>query len=261
MKNHMNYTIIRLTLLFASIFPLPASAIVNVENMRVGQGEPGLSGNLDLSISGKRGNTDKDEYGIDARIQNNIDKMTNFVVASYDYGEASNVTNTNKTFIHARHVRQFQPRRAWEAFIQAEENEFSRLSFRGLIGAGLRLTLAETQEQLGLYFGAGAFWSRETLDQRTGLTDHGTESFGRANLYLVYKHKLNKQLSLVSTTYYQPRLSESSDFRGLEQAGLAVKMTNSLSIKLSLDIAHDSHPPQSIDKTDSSYNTRLSYQF
>ena len=253
---------IKLTLLtFLACYSLPASAIVNVENMRVGPAQLGLGGNIDLSISGKRGNTDKDEYGLDARIQNSSERVTDFIVASYDYGEASDITNTNKTFIHARHVKQFQASRAWEAFVQAEENEFARLSFRGLIGAGLRLTLAETAEQLGLYLGAGAFWSRETLDERAGLSDQGSENFGRANLYLVYKHKLNSQLSLVSTTYYQPRLSEASDFRALEQAGLAVKMTDNLSLKLSLDVAHDSRPPQSIDKTDTSYNTSLSYQF
>jgi len=257
----MKYSKISLAVLPALIWSLPACAIVNVENMRVGPAEPGLSGNLDLSISGKRGNTDKDEYGIDGRIQNNTDQVTDFIVLSYDYGEVDNVSNTNKTFIHARHVKQFQPRRAWEAFAQAEENEFARLSFRGLVGGGLRFTLTESAERLGLYLGAGAFWSRETLDKRPGLTDHGSETFSRANLYLVYKHRLNQQLSLVSTTYYQPRLSDSADFRALEQAGLAVKMSDNLSLKLSLDIAHDSRPPQSIDKTDSSYNTSLSYQF
>ncbi len=242
-------------------YALPASAIVNVENMRVGPAEPGISGNLDLRLNGKRGNTVKDEYGINGRLQNNHDTVTNFIVASYDYGEVRNVANTNKSFIHGRHVVQFQPSRAWEAFVQAEKNEFARLSFRGLLGGGLRITLAETPKQLGLYLGIGAYWSRETLDQRSTLTDHGTEAFGRANLYVVYKHKLNNQLNLVSTTYYQPRLSDAGDFRALEQAGLAVKMTDSLSLKLSLDITHDSRPPQGIDTTDTSYNTRLSYQF
>ncbi|MDZ4261443.1 MAG: DUF481 domain-containing protein [Pseudomonadota bacterium] len=244
-----------------SCYALPANAIVNVENIRVGLTEPGLSGNLDLSFNGNRGNTNKDEYGIKGRIQNNSDKVTNFVVASYDYGEVSNVANTNKSFIHGRHVVQFQPERAWEAFLQGEKNEFARLSFRGLIGGGLRFTLAEVPDKLGLYLGAGAYWSRETLDQRIGLTDHGSENFARANLYVVYKHKLNSQLSLISTTYYQPRLSGASDFRALEQAGLAVKMTDKLSLKLSLDIAHDSRPPQSIKQTDTSYNTSLSYRF
>ncbi len=145
--------------------------------------------------------------------------------------------------------------------MQGEKNEFARLSFRGLIGGGLRFTLAEVPEEVGLYLGAGAYWSRETLDQRTGLTDHGSENFARANLYVVYKHKLNSQLSLISTTYYQPRLSEARDYRALEQAGLAVKMTDKLSLKLSLDIAHDSRPPQSIRQTDTSYNTSLSYRF
>ena len=259
----MKQTKLILAALAAGLWSLPisVSAIVNIENMRVGQAEIGLSGNIDLSISGNRGNTDKNEYGLDTRIQNSTEVMTDFIVASYDYGAASTITNTNKTFIHARHVMQFQSSRAWEAFVQAEQNEFARLSFRGLIGGGLRFTLAETPERLGLYLGAGAFWSRETLDQRPGLTDYGSENFSRANLYLVYKHKLNQQLSLVSTTYYQPRLSEISDFRALEQAGLAVKMTNNLGIKLSLDIAHDSRPAQSVDKTDISYNTRFSYQF
>ena len=78
---------------------------------------------------------------------------------------------------------------------------------------------------------------------------------------MVYKHKLNSQLSLISTTYYQPRLSEARDYRALEQAGLAVKITDKLSLKLSLDIAHDSRPPQSIRQTDTSYNTSLSYRF
>jgi len=256
-----NYLKLSISLLLGSIISFPANAIVNVENMRVGPAVVGLSGNLDLSISGNRGNTDKDEYGVDGRIQNNHDQVTDFVVISYDYGAVSNVTNTNKTFVHGRHVVQFQPKKAWEAFAQAEKNEFSRLSFRGLLGAGLRFTLAEKPEQLGLYLGTGAFWSRETLDQRPDLTDQGTQSFARANLYLVYKHKLNSQLSLVSTTYYQPRLSETGDFRALEQAGLTVKMTDNLSLKLSLDLAHDSRPPQSIDKTDTSYNTSLSYQF
>jgi len=257
----MQLTKIIIAALTASLCSLPASAIVNVENMRVGQTKIGISGSIDLSVSGSRGNTDKDEYGLSARIQKSSARVTDFVVASYDYGEVGNVSNTDKTFIHARHVVQFQPRRAWEVFVQGEENEFARLSFRGLLGGGLRFTLTETANRLGLYLGAGMFWSRETLDQRAGLSDHGSKNFNRANLYLVYKHKINSQLSLVSTTYFQPRLSDSADFRALEQAGLAIKMTDNLSLKLSLDVAHDSRPPQSIDKTDSSYKTHLSYNF
>ena len=98
MKNRIKLTVITLL----GCYALPAHAIVNVENLRVGLTQPGLSGNLDLKLSGDRGNTNKDEYGIHGRIQNNSEKVTNFVVASYDYGEVSNVANTNKSFIHGR---------------------------------------------------------------------------------------------------------------------------------------------------------------
>lgn len=238
-----------------------AYAIVNIENMRVGAPEPGFSGNIDLSINGNSGNTDTAAAALGSRLQYQRDRVTDFVVFSYKYGEANDRRNSNATFVHARHIVQYRPTRAWEAYLQAEQDEFTRLSFRGLAGAGLRFTLAAAADRLGLYFGAGAYYSRETLEFRSGLTDHGTDEFGRASFYLSYKHKLNPQLSVMSTTYYQPRLDDGEDFRALEQAGLVVKMNARLSLKLSLDIRHDSRPPQAVEKTDVSYFTGLSYDF
>ena len=239
----------------------PAAAIVNVEDMRPGQPKTGVSGNLDLSISGKNGNTDKQETGIGGRIQRHHDGKTSFLVISYDYGKNNDIRNTNKTFIHGRHIHQLQPKLAWEFFEQAEKNEFTRLSLRWLIGGGLRLTVAEQAERVSLYLGIGAFYSRERLKNKIGFTDNGVETFNRGNFYLSYKHKINDQLSIISTTYYQPRLGRTEDYRALEQAGVAVKMTERLSLKLSLDIAHDSRPPQTVKKTDSAYKTALSYRF
>ncbi|ALP52519.1 hypothetical protein Tel_04805 [Candidatus Tenderia electrophaga] len=238
-----------------------ACAIVNVENMRIGAPEPGVSGNIDLSISGDSGNTDTAEAGLDSRLQYHRRQVTDFVILSYDYGETNDRRNTNSTLLHARHVVQYRPRRAWEAYAQAEQDEFTRLSFRGLVGAGMRFTLVERGDRLGLYFGAGAYYTRETLEQRPGLTDDGTDEYSRASFYLSYKHKLNAQVSVMSTTYYQPRLDDGEDFRALEQASLAVKMNDHLSVKLSLDIRHDSRPPQAVEKTDVSYFTGLSYAF
>ena len=89
-----------------------ACAIVNVENMRVGAPEPGYSGNIDLSISGDNGNTNTSDLALDGRLQHYRDKITDFVVVSYDYGESNNQRNTNSSFAHARHIVQYRPRRA-----------------------------------------------------------------------------------------------------------------------------------------------------
>jgi putative salt-induced outer membrane protein YdiY len=245
----------------ACLWASQACAIVNVENMRVGTPEPGYSGNIDLSISGNNGNTNTSDVALDGRLEHYRDKVTDFVVVSYDYGESNNQRNANSSFAHGRHIVQYRPRRAWEAYVQAERDEFTRLSFRGLLGAGLRFTLAEQPDRIGLYLGAGGYYTRETLEYRPGLTDDGTDNYGRASFYLSYKHKVNPQVSVISTTYYQPRLGDSGDFRALEQASLGVKMNDHLSLKLSLDVRHDSRPPQTVKKTDVSYHTGLSYQF
>ena len=109
--------------------------------------------------------------------------------------------------------------------------------------------------------GLGAFRSAETLDEQTGLTDSGTERLWRANIYLAIDYAFNKQLRIESTSYYQPSLENRHDFRLLEQAALKVGINDHLAIKLSLDIARDSQPPQTIKATDSSFQTGLEYSF
>ncbi len=238
-----------------------ALAIVNVEQLRIGTPQPGLSGWLDLSLDGSHGNTRKSETGLDARLQWQRGQTTDLLIAAYDYGESDGLRNTNRRFLHARHTQGFAPARAWEAFAQAQTDEFARLSFRGLLGAGLRLTLSEKAEQSAAYLGIGAFFARERLAAESGTTDAGDSTFWQANLYLTLQRRLNDQLSLASTTYYQPRLDDGADFRALEQASLRVKMTARLSFRLSLDVAYDSRPPQRVERTDTRYSTGLRLTF
>lgn len=251
----------QLVLILACAWSATAHAIVNVEDMRIGAPRPGFSGQLNVAISGKSGNTDKAETQLDTHLRWHREQVTNLLIASYDYAETNAVRDTNNTLLHARHVRQTSARRAWELFAQWEENQFARLSFRGLLGAGTRLTLRESPERLSLHLGIGAFYAEQKLEKEPGLSDDGRENFWRANFYLAYKHRLNEQVSLQSTTYYQPKLADGADFRALEQAALTVKMTDKLSLRLAVNIAHDSRPPETVKRTDLSYTTGLSYDF
>src|SRR5690606_41741146 len=67
-----------------------------------------------------------------------------------------------------RHTAQRWERYAPEFFLQAENNEFTRLSFRGLIGSGLRLTVQDTEDSR-TYVGIGAYYVRETDRKSTRL--------------------------------------------------------------------------------------------
>ena len=238
-----------------------AQAIVNIESLRVGEPPPGYSGALNLSVDGESGNTDKLGVNAGGRLQWHGGAVTNFAILRYAYGETSGVQDTDKLFSHARHIRRITDKTAHEEFIQGERNTFNRLTFRGLIGGGLRFKLAETPDIKSLHLGLGGFFSREILEDRAGLTDGGGKNTWRFNTYLSYVHRLNHSVRVLSTTYYQPAVDDFSDYRLLEEAALSVKMTDSLDLKLSLDLTRDSKPPQDVKKTDITYSTGIEYSF
>lgn len=243
-----------------ALISVSAHAIVNVEELRHAPAENGFSGRFDLSISGDSGNTEKSSASIGTRLQWKQDKITNLFIMNYAYGESDNVTDTNKGFVHLRHIFQANEKHAYETFAQVETNEFARLTFRGLLGGGIRYT-AHRDDNNSIYIGAGAFHAWETLDQQPGLTDDGTESFWRANLYLALNYRINTHVRAVSTTYYQPALEDVEDVRLLEEAGLKVNLADDLDLKISLEIVHDSQPPDTVKNTDISYSTGIEYHF
>jgi putative salt-induced outer membrane protein YdiY len=240
----------------------PAHAIVNAEDLRVQKPVPGFSGNFAAAIAGQTGNTEKSAVSLGSRLTWYEKPDTNFIVFNYDYGKTGGVRDTNKGFLHARHVHDITDRRAWEAFAQAQKDEFTRLTYRGLLGGGARLVAYRAaDDSLALITGIGAFYSREKLDDRAGTTDAGIDTLVRGNFYFVVKYRLNDTVALGSTTYYQPATSDFGDFRALEQAALHVGLTDRLDLKISLDIAYDSRPPQLVDKTDVTYRTGIEYRF
>ena len=232
-----------------------ASAIVNVENMRVQKKADGFSGELELDSDLLSGNTESKRLSLGNRLQWDYGKKTNFIISNFSYGESSGVRDVNKGFIHLRHVMHVSDQWAWEGFGQMEQNEFTRLSYRGLIGGGLRRTLNQDDDKSGTYLGLGGFYSTERLDDNT------TTNLVRANVYFVIKHALNDTNRFISTTYYQPALDNPDDFRALEQLTYEISLNKKLDLQLSLDISHDSQPPAGVKPTDSGFHTGIKYKF
>ena len=140
-----------------------------------------------------------------------------------------------------------------------EKNEFTRLSRRSLLGAGLRFNFSSGNSKIIL--GAGAFRSREDIEAREGLTDEGIEELTRGNFYILSRHPINKAVRLSQTLYYQPDTSNWSDYRILFEGDIVVKLNEMLDMKVSLDVAHDSLPPQSIEETDTSLKVGVQFDF
>jgi putative salt-induced outer membrane protein YdiY len=254
-------SLLRLFSFFLAILPSLAHAIVNMESVHLGKPEQGFSGNFDLSIDAQYGNTEKSTASTGMKLQWAEDKNTDFVLASYSYGESGGVKDTNKSFVHLRHIHQIDDSIAWEAFTQLSSNEFTRLNLRALLGGGARLTLGKISDKHAIYLGLGGFYEREELDVETSGSDTKIEKTFRGNGYLVMKYQFNPYVTMVSATYYQPALDEFSDYRAIENASLVSQLTDELSLQLAVDIQHDSKPAPDVKKTDTSVTVGFSLRF
>jgi len=240
--------------------PFSANAIVSMENIHLGHPQEGFAGLFSLDLALQGGNTEQADVATGVKLQWTHQQIINFILANYEYGESDGVKNKNKGFAHYRHIHQRDAQFAWEGFTQVSSNQFTNLTLRALVGGGVRLTVGERNEKQAFFVGLGAFYEHEKLD--TNYPDEAdTENALRANTYLVIKYLFNEHVTLVSTTYYQPNASDIADFRAIEDLSLVSKLTEVLSLNVSIDIAHDSQPPRDVKQTDSSLKIGVEVNF
>ncbi len=240
---------------------LSANAIVNIESMRSVDEAPGFHTQASLNINGKNGNSQKSNLETGLLFRWNHEASRQLLVMTYEYGETSDIKDTQNSFAHARHIQDINKLLAWEVFLQMESDEFKRLSLRALVGAGIRINLAVAADSYQSWLGLGVFRSKEELDEQVGVVDDLTEYATRANIYHGFKFPINDRSRIFNTLYYQPQIGDAQDYRLLEQLGLLFDITDTLSFKVSLDIKRDNEPPISVKKTDTSYNTGIEYRF
>jgi len=242
------------------LLPKLALAIVSVGQSVTDIKEEGVSHTIHFGLDGAQGNTVKNTYKADLLSQWRHGDHTEFLLLDHAYGKSSGAVNTDRTFVHLRHRTQINAPWAAEVFAQKGRDKFTRLSDRTLFGGGARLRLIEVEGVSGLYVGLGAFYEWEKLSPTLGTSDTNSQLW-RGNMYVMYKHQINDQVQVSSTTYVQPALQNSSDYRLLEQAAFTVGMFENVKLKISVDYSFDAKPPQTIGKDDVRYSSGLEMRF
>lgn len=237
-------------------YSLDGFAIVNMDGLHFKDNEKTFSSDFELNLSGSTGNSENSTTAANGQFSWKKERSINLAILGYQYGEVNHIENTNKSFVHLRHIHNINDSYDAEFFTQLEQNNFTRLEYRGLLGTGLRFTPLDSGEHHA-FIGLGAFYSEEKIKAVTGLTDDGIETTVRANLYFLTKHKFTSHLNNSNALYYQPAIDDFSDYRALFQSKLDFKINENLKFRLSLDVAHDSKPSQTIKKTDFSYLTGI----
>lgn len=246
-----------LFLFFTILLNSNAYAIVSLENLHFGDSKPGFNGSLTGAINGASGNSDRIRGTGTGILQWNLEESVYYLSASTGYGKSQDVVDQNESFLHGRRIADVTKGIAWETFAQMERDEFARLKLRAIGGGGLRFLMGKKTPQHALFLGTGAFYSHELIDDE----DKTTNKSVKANVYILFKRKIGQHAAFVNTLYAQPNVVDPNDFRLLERATLRVSVTNSIALKLDLEVRHDNRPPEEVEKTDIKYTTGIEYNF
>ena len=239
----------------AVVFSQIAYAIVDVESLRDRAGnETGYSSSGNLQASGASGNSDRADVSFSALLQYLGNGFSNLFVIGSEYGETSGNRSADEQLIHLRHTRVLTKRSDWEVFSQLQQNEFTRLEERTLLGSGIRLGFGDNSDPR-LYLGLGAFY------ESTRNENESAREMGRSNIYVSHRKKTSKDISFITTAYLQNKLDDPDDQRAIGSFSMSIPATENLDFTISVNLEHDSRSPIGVEKTDWTYKTGFGWKF
>jgi len=239
----------------AVVFSQIAYAIVDVESLRNRAGnETGYSSSGNLQASGASGNSDRADVSFSALLQYLGNGFSNLFVIGSEYGETSGNRSADEQLIHLRHTRVLTKRSDWEVFSQLQQNEFTRLEERTLLGSGIRLGFGDNLDSR-LYLGLGAFY------ESTRNENESAREMGRSNIYVSHRKKTSKDISFITTAYLQNKLDDPDDQRAIGSFSMSIPATENLDFTISVNVEHDSRSPIGVEKTDWTYKTGFGWKF
>jgi hypothetical protein len=231
----------------------PSAAQVNIEAFR---GKAGLSGAARFSMSSDIGNVDVVRSDGAANLTLDNDTGAFLVVVRGVAGFLGGKRYANSGVLHLRYTWKVTGLIHPEAFVQGDYARSRRLDARSLVGAGGRWNLL-LAEGLDLAVGSAVMWERERLELLPGDPHDDRTSLARLSTYVNLYAATSRGVSLSTTAYYQPALSDFADARFLGTVELTTPIIGPLRQTTVVDFRVDRQAPQGVKDTD----VRLSASF
>jgi putative salt-induced outer membrane protein YdiY len=245
-------------LLFILLFSTSLFALISIVPVEVGE-KPGFSGKVGASLSTKRGNSDTDSYKAALRLtyDNNVSYVA-WSELSGEYGEANNVKNVQKIYLHFRYIHNLQDKfNVIETFAQSQEDEFKLIDKRRLIGGGYRKRFFKNLIPLKFYIGVGGMYEYISYTSSTDPTENNV----RANIYAAFTYPYEKRFDFSITSYYQPRIDCFSDFVTANKLELKIYIFDKMYLNFKISYDYDARPAIGVKKEDFSQDTAFVYEF
>jgi putative salt-induced outer membrane protein YdiY len=240
-----------LVLLFL-FFAISAYSQVNTEAIRSSKIDDGFRSRIDLLFGLNSGNSEFISGEAKLRLDYIQSNYRTFLAGELAYKEGNNAVISDKGFLHGRYIYKLDSLLEPELFIQKEFNEFVLLSDRNLLGAGVRLTLsntdfvADSSAEIDIYLGSGIMYEMEEINI---IPTQITEIIRSTN-YITITWKPSENFLLNSVTYFQVDINRLNDHRILNDTKLQFKITKAVSFVFNMNYRFDKEPPQGIREYD-----------
>ena len=230
-------------------------AQVNVELYRK---KTGVEGNVGLHLGGASGNSDFFTGGGSANVLFNTPTYSLLLIGDGLLGFRDGESFSNEGLVHLRYTWIKPPRFQPEAFVQSDYARPRQLTFRALVGGGLRTVLFE-DKTYSFTLGNSLMWEREHMD--LVVTDpHPTRTSDiRSSNYVNFQ--IRKRAAITLTGYYQFIPNRAKDFRLLGNLQIASRVAGPLQQITTIRYRRDSRPPLGIHRNDITIGTSFAIKF
>ena len=242
--------------LFISFSFQATSQILNAESLRKVTDTSGFSGSASLDFSLKKDVNEYFGFRSNVHLQYKMHRHLVLIKNDIEFQRIEGNKFANSGISHLRYNYKIFPRITWEVFAQAQYNKVSKINFRGLLGTGPRFKLS-TSESYNFYLGTLIMYEHEELDD--GVTPLQRDFRGSA--YFSFSLYPTKNITIISTTYYQPKLSSFEDYRISSQSSLLIKMFEDFAFKTTYTFIFDQFPAVGIPKTQYNFSSGIAYTF
>jgi Protein of unknown function, DUF481 len=234
-----------------------SAQIVNIESSRMQSDTVGWMGSIGAAVSLTQ-NTDKI---FQANLESHLQYKTRndlglwLILGNYGFLKINKERFVSDGLVHVRYNRKVNEWLRWEFFGQYQNNVITQIDSRVLLGTGPRFKLIK-KNTFRLY--AASLFMYEMENERT--TPVIKHNDFRNSSYLSFTWLPQKNIELVSTTYFQPLLKKFSDYRIMNQVALNLKATSHFEISVKWNYLHDRFPAGTAPRTTYNIATGITYE-
>ncbi|TYP99862.1 uncharacterized protein DUF481 [Tenacibaculum adriaticum] len=232
------------------------SQIINVENLRRVTDTSGWSGYTRFDFQLIKNKNSIFVLSNDVRVQYKTKNHLWLLINDVDFKKANSTKLVSKNAQHLRYNYRFHSKITWEAFLQSQEDEISAIRFRGLAGTGFRFKFFKSEEYK-FYLGSLLMFEHENSNSQIKRIHNDW----RNSSYLSFSLYPKENVTVVSTTYFQPRLNQFSDFRVSSQTSVILTIFKNLAFTATFSYQFDKFPVEGVPKEQYTLKNGLVYSF